>query len=71
MTTSPTDLDRLAERVGIEPFFHDIWGNRTEVSPEAKRALITALGHAAGLDRAERVMTGGTLHERPLSSPNA
>ena len=48
MTTSPTDLDRLAERVGIEPFFHDIWGNRTEVSPEAKRALITALGHAAG-----------------------
>lgn len=48
MTNSPSDLDRLAERVGIEPFFHDIWGNRTEVSAEAKRALIAALGYATG-----------------------
>ena len=47
VTISPSELDRLAGRVGIEPFFFDIWGNRTEVSPEAKRALIAALGYAA------------------------
>ncbi|MEI6557797.1 MAG: 4-alpha-glucanotransferase [Rhodospirillaceae bacterium] len=50
MTTSPSDLDRLAELVGIEPFFFDIWGNRTDVRPEAKRALITALGYGADSD---------------------
>ena len=46
--TTPADLNRLAELVGIEPFFFDIWGNRTEVPAEAKRALIAALGYAAG-----------------------
>ena len=25
--TDGADLDRLAELVGIEPFYHDIWGN--------------------------------------------
>ncbi len=48
MITSPSDLDRLAALVGIEPFFFDIWGNRADVSPAAKRALIAALGYAAG-----------------------
>ena len=48
MTDYSSDLDRLAERVGIEPFFHDIWGNRTDVPASAKRALITALGYGAG-----------------------
>ncbi len=43
-----TDLCRLAKLVGIEPFFFDIWGNRTDVSEEAQRALIAALGHASG-----------------------
>ena len=37
-------LDRLADLVGIEPFYHDIWGNRRETSQATKRALITAMG---------------------------
>lgn len=37
-------LDRLAGLVGIEPFYHDIWGNRRETSEATKRALIGAMG---------------------------
>ncbi len=48
MIATASNLDRLAERVGIEPFFFDIWGNRADVSVEAKKALIAALGYGAG-----------------------
>lgn len=37
-------LDRLAGLVGIEPFYHDIWGNRRETSEATKRALVGAMG---------------------------
>lgn len=43
-----SDLDRLAERLGIEPFYHDIWGNRRETSDATKRALAAAMGYPAG-----------------------
>lgn len=48
MTSPASDLDRLADLVGIEPFFHDIWGNRYDISAETKAALIGALGLAVG-----------------------
>ncbi|MBP2311008.1 4-alpha-glucanotransferase [Azospirillum soli] len=43
-------LDRLAELVGIEPFYHDIWGNRRDTSDATKRALIAAMGLPSGSD---------------------
>ena len=46
--TDGADLDRLAELVGIEPFYHDIWGNRREIGPATKRDLIQAMGFPAG-----------------------
>ncbi len=50
MTVIAPDLDRLADLVGIEPFFYDIWGNRFNVSRQTKTAIITALGLACGSD---------------------
>ena len=43
-------LDRLADLVGIEPFYHDIWGNRRDTSDATKRALIAAMGLPTGTD---------------------
>jgi 4-alpha-glucanotransferase len=39
-----TDLDRLAALAGIEPDWTDIFGRRTVVSRETKRALLAAMG---------------------------
>jgi len=50
VTNTASNLDRLAALVGIEPFFHDIWGNRYDVTGETKRALLGALGLAVGGD---------------------
>lgn len=44
------DIDRLAASVGIAPFFHDIWGNRRDVSRETKRALLAAMGFVVESD---------------------
>ncbi len=43
-------LDRLADLVGLEPFYHDIWGNRRETSAATKRALVGAMGLSAATD---------------------
>lgn len=43
-------LARLAEVAGIEPFYHDIWGNRRDTSPETMRALLAAMGLRAGTE---------------------
>ncbi|MCG5241351.1 4-alpha-glucanotransferase [Azospirillum doebereinerae] len=43
-------LDRLADLVGLERFYHDIWGNRRETSVATKRALVGAMGLAAASD---------------------
>jgi 4-alpha-glucanotransferase len=48
--TGGADLDRLADLVGIEPFYHDIWGNRRDVTATTKRDLIQAMGLPAGDD---------------------
>jgi 4-alpha-glucanotransferase len=45
-----SDLDRLAEIVGIEPYYWDIFGNRRETSDATKRALIAGMGLPAGTD---------------------
>ncbi len=43
-------LDRLADACGIEPAYHDISGRHHVATPETKRALIEAMGLAAGSD---------------------
>ena len=58
-----SDLDRLAERVGIEPFYHDIWGNRRDTSRETQVALISAMGLPVGSD-AEIAQSLRTVEER-------
>ncbi|HYH17393.1 MAG TPA: 4-alpha-glucanotransferase [Azospirillum sp.] len=58
-----SELSRLAERVGIEPYYHDIWGNRRDTSPETMAALISAMGLAAGTD-AEVAESLRTVEER-------
>jgi 4-alpha-glucanotransferase len=58
-----SDLDTLAEIVGIEPFYHDIWGKRRDTSDATKRALIGAMGLAASSD-GEVVASLRTLEER-------
>ncbi|WP_447980312.1 4-alpha-glucanotransferase [Candidatus Nitrospira bockiana] len=37
-------LDQVAERYGIEPEYHDIYGNRHVIGPETKRAILGAMG---------------------------
>ncbi len=37
-------LDRLADQVGIQPTFHDVWGKLVAVSSATKQALLTAMG---------------------------
>lgn len=39
-----SDLDRLAELYGIEPHYVDVWGDRHDISPETKAAILDALG---------------------------
>src|SRR5687768_14257980 len=39
------DLKDEAQRWGIEPGYHDVFGKWHEASPEALRALIKALSH--------------------------
>ncbi len=59
-----SDLDRLAERVGIEPFYHDIWGNRRDTSRETQVALISAMGLDVGSGEAI-TRSLRTVEERP------
>lgn len=41
-------LDQAAAHFGIEPGFWDIWGRYHETTPQAKQAILRALGVAAG-----------------------
>lgn len=59
-----TDLDRLADRVGIEPSYWDIWGNFRLVSAETKRAIVAAMGLPAASD-AEIAASLGLVTARP------
>lgn len=44
----PVLLARLAERYGIEPQYHDIWGKLHRVTPEGTQALLQAMGLSVG-----------------------
>ena len=43
----PRPLDRLAHAAGIEPHYHDIWGQPRAVSVDTVRAFLAAMGIAA------------------------
>lgn len=45
-----SELDRLAALVGIEPYFHDIFGARRDTGDATKRALLAAMGLPASTD---------------------
>ena len=57
-----SDLDRLADLLGLEALYHDIWGNRRETSAATKRALVGAMGLDA--DTAEAVAASLRIMER-------
>lgn len=46
-----SDLDRLADTLGITPHYFDVWGHRRVTSDDTKRALLGAMGIAAASDR--------------------
>ena len=46
--TADTSIDRLADLLGLERSYHDIWGNEHVAPPEIKRKLIAAMGVPAG-----------------------
>lgn len=43
-------LDRLAEQLGIAPFYHDVWGKPRNCPDSTRRALINAMGFNADTD---------------------
>lgn len=45
-------LDRLCDLYGVLPRYSDIWGNAHSTSDAAKRALLAAMGVAAGTEEA-------------------
>ncbi|WP_263769566.1 malto-oligosyltrehalose synthase [Propionivibrio soli] len=50
---SSAALDALCAHQGIDGVYEDGWGKRTEVTAEAKQALLAALGHALASDNSE------------------
>lgn len=44
--TEEEALDRLAETVGIDPSYVDVWGNRRDIPRDTKRGLLAAMGLA-------------------------
>jgi len=50
--TSACALTRLSDRVGIEPFYWDVYGERHETSDDTRRAFLAAMGHLADDDEA-------------------
>lgn len=50
MSQAPAPIDRLAELLGLEHAYHDIWGKEHVAQPEIKRKLIAAMGVPAGSD---------------------
>jgi (1->4)-alpha-D-glucan 1-alpha-D-glucosylmutase len=43
-----SNLARLAAYYGIEPGYHDVWGNRRATSEDTQRAMLAAIGIDAG-----------------------
>lgn len=63
-----SDLDRLADLLGVEPLYHDIWGNRRETSAATKRALVAAMGLPTATDE-EVAASLRTVERRSWSRP--
>jgi malto-oligosyltrehalose trehalohydrolase/4-alpha-glucanotransferase len=61
-------LDQLADRMGIEPEFRDVRGKTVRTSDETKRALLAAMGHAAG-DEAQAAAASQALERAEWLSP--
>ena len=64
-------LDRLSALAGIESSYHDIWGERRELSADSKCRLLAAMGIAAATE-AERMNSFRILSEaiwRRISEP--
>ncbi len=57
-------IDRLAELVGIEPRYYDIWGNEHRTTPETNAAILESLGLPVG-DEATAARTLTAFEERP------
>ena len=53
-----TALERLCAWCGIAPDYYDIWGQRRHVSPGTQRALLAAMGIAAGTETEARHALG-------------
>ena len=57
-------LAGLAERYGIAPDYHDIWGKRHETSDDTRRAILSAMG--VRVDTVESLRRAlAELHEAP------
>ena len=62
--STPSALDELAARAGIELYYHDIWGGRHALSHDTKRILLEAMGlSATGEEAAAQSLAAVT--ERP------
>jgi 4-alpha-glucanotransferase len=69
MSDSP-ELDCLAELLGLEPAYHDIWGKLHVGTAAAKRELIAAMGvPAAGDDEVRRSLDALRQQQRTRLSP--
>ncbi|MGH7073284.1 MAG: 4-alpha-glucanotransferase [Stellaceae bacterium] len=62
--TDAQALDRLARLAGIEPFYHDIWGNDHPLGDDNKRILLGAMGIAVG-NEAETAASLAALESKP------
>lgn len=58
------ELDRLADLLGIEPWYDDIWGGRREIGPATKRDLARAMGYPADTSE-ETVASLHRIEEAP------
>ena len=71
-TAPPANLDRLAERCGIELMYWDIFGRQHFASDEVKRAILHSLGvDPSARDDEERVGSSGLLPATVVLSEHA
>jgi 4-alpha-glucanotransferase len=55
-------LNELAERLGISPEYHDIWGQRHSITDETKRAILQAMGVTAETGEAVQTALESQVH---------
>jgi 4-alpha-glucanotransferase len=69
--STPDPFDTLAAAAGIEPYYHDIWGNRHALSLDTKRVFLDAMGLGAQseAEAAERALALTTKRWRRALEP--